>query len=119
MAIDAVVLYFTLKLCDLTRETIGMLPLMPVGAFFAILNGGYLVAFTAAGGQTIGKMLTRIKVVGGFDGSGVTLGGAVVRTAACFVSVLPAGLGFVPALVGRDGRTLHDRWAGTRVVAAP
>jgi hypothetical protein len=29
------------------------------------------------------------------------------------------GLGFLPALVGSDRRTLHDRVARTRVVALP
>ena len=33
-----------------------MLPPVPLGAFFLLVNGGYLASFTAAGGQTIGKM---------------------------------------------------------------
>jgi uncharacterized RDD family membrane protein YckC len=48
----------------------------------------------------------------------VSFGQAVVRAAAYLVSLLPAGLGFVPALVGRERRALHDRLADTRVVRA-
>ena len=36
-----------------------LLPLVPLGVFLLLLNGGYLAMFTTAGGQTIGKMLTR------------------------------------------------------------
>ena len=39
------------------------LPAFPLLAFFALLTGGYFVAFTAVGGQSIGKMALGIKVV--------------------------------------------------------
>ena len=32
--------------------------------FLSLLNGGYLVVFTVAGGQTLGKMAAGIRVVG-------------------------------------------------------
>jgi len=32
------------------------LPLLPLAAFLLFLDAGYLLMFTAAGGQTIGKM---------------------------------------------------------------
>jgi uncharacterized RDD family membrane protein YckC len=94
--------------------------------FLLLLNGGYLSTFTAAGGQTIGKMIAGIKVVTQLsetDGAGsgrgrVTLGSAVLRATAYLVSLLPAGLGFMPILFAGDGRALHDRLAGTRVVKA-
>jgi uncharacterized RDD family membrane protein YckC len=35
------------------------------------------------------------------------------------ILAVPAGLGFLSALVGREHRGLHDRFAGTRVVRAP
>ncbi len=114
-SLDLVVLYFTLRLCRLTAADIRLLPPAPLLAFFAVLNGGYLVAFTSAGGQTIGKMATGIRVVGA-DGERVPFGQAAVRVAATLVSILPAGIGLLPALVGSAGRALHDRVAGTRVV---
>jgi uncharacterized RDD family membrane protein YckC len=116
-AIDAVVLYLTLALAGLEIARASVLPLAPLVAFFAILAGAYLVAFVAAGGQTIGKMITGIRVVGD-DGRRVDAAGAALRAAGCAVSLATAGLGYLPALTTADGRALHDRIAGTRVVRA-
>ena len=63
LPIDAAVLYFTLLVVELPPAEIRSLPGVPLGVFLLLLNGGYLALFTIAGGQTIGKMLTRIKVV--------------------------------------------------------
>ncbi len=119
-AIDATILYFTLALCGLQLAEVTLVPIVPFGAFVLLLNGGYLVGFTAAGGQTIGKMAAGIRVIPCFgDGvERVPFGFAVLRAAAYLVSVLPAGLGFIPALLGADHRALHDRLADTRVVLA-
>ena len=113
-AIDGLVVYFTLRVAGLDARDILRLPLLPLLGFFAILNGGYLVGFTAASGQTMGKMLTGVRVVGE-SGGRVPLGHAIVRAVAWGLSVLPLGLGCLPALSGA-GRTLHDRLANTRVV---
>lgn len=120
-AIDALVLHFTLRLVGFTWTESLRLPPAPLLAFWLLLDGGYFVMFTAAGGQTIGKMLTGIKVVPADEESGsdrVPLGHAALRTVAYLVSVAPVGLGFVPALVGRERRALHDHLADTRVVQA-
>jgi uncharacterized RDD family membrane protein YckC len=120
-AIDATTIYLTLRICDLTFRDVGALPIAPLVSFLALLNGGYLATFVAASGQTIGKMAAGTRVVPSGAGTSydrVSLGHAVVRAAAYLVSALPAGLGFLPALVGRDGRALHDRLADTRVVKA-
>jgi uncharacterized RDD family membrane protein YckC len=122
VAIDAAVLYFTLKACDLTLDTIAALPLPPFVAFLLLLDGAYFATFVAAGGQTIGKMLTGLRVVPGdpvaTHTERVSLGHAIVRAAAYLVSALPAGAGFVIGIVGKDRRALHDRLADTRVVKA-
>jgi len=112
-AIDLVVVYFTLRLCSLTLGEAGLLPLLPFAAFFLLLNGGYLVAFTTAGGQTIGKMALGLKVVGPGD-EAISIGAATVRSAGCLLSTACLGAGLWPALLG--GRALHDRLADTRVV---
>lgn len=120
-AIDLVVLYFTLKLCGLGFGDVMLIPVIPFGAFIALLNGGYVAAFTAAGGQTIGKMLAGIKVVTSEDGAWtdrVPVGAAALRAVGYLISALPAGLGFLPVLVGGERRGLHDRLAHTRVVKA-
>jgi uncharacterized RDD family membrane protein YckC len=114
-AIDLVVVYFTLRMCGLSTDQIGILPIVPLGAFFLLVNGGYLAAFTAAGGQTIGKMAFGLKVVGNADRP-VTGGLAVVRALGCVASIASLGLGFLPAIVAEGGRALEDRLAHTRVV---
>ncbi|MCA1563622.1 MAG: RDD family protein [Acidobacteria bacterium] len=118
-AIDAAVVYFTLQICGLSLADLRIVPAAPLLAFLLLLNTGYSVAFTTAAGQTIGKMTVGIRVVGTETGERVNFGYAVLRTAAYFVSALPAGLGFAPALVGADRRALHDRLAETRVVQLP
>ena len=119
LAIDAAVLHFTLKLLGLTYADASVIPAAPFLAFLLLLNGGYAAAFTAAGGQTIGKMAARIRVVPADPNAWsdrVPLGHAVLRAGAYLVSALPAGLGFLPAFLGDEKRALHDRLAGTRVI---
>jgi uncharacterized RDD family membrane protein YckC len=116
-AIDAVVIYFTMQLCYLTIDDLGILPKGPLAAFLFVQNGGYLVAFTA-GGQTLGKMMAGIRVVQSDSDASLDLGHAFLRTVMWVVLAVPVGLGFLSALFSRDHRGLHDRFAGTRVVRA-
>jgi uncharacterized RDD family membrane protein YckC len=116
--IDAIVIYFTMQICAIGVEDLGLLPKGPLIAFLFVQNGGYLVAFTA-GGQTLGKMAAGIRVVpSGDDDASLDLGHAFLRTLMWVVLAVPAGLGFLTALLSRDHRGLHDRFAGTRVVRA-
>ena len=118
-SIGLVVMYLTLKVCGLQLSRIAVIPPVPFVAFLLLIAGGYLTLFTAAGGQTIGKMAAGIKVVSSDAGQlRVPLGHSVVRAAAYLVSAAPAGLGFLPALLGADRRAIHDRLAETRVVKA-
>jgi uncharacterized RDD family membrane protein YckC len=120
--IDLTVIYFTLKICDMTFLQAASLPMAPLLSFLALLDGGYLATFVAAGGQTIGKMAAGTRVVPADPAAPawerVSFGQAAVRAVGYLVSLLPAGLGFVPALVGRERRAVHDRLADTRVVRA-
>jgi len=121
--IDAGVIYLTLRLSGLDASQLSVLPIVPLAAFLMLLNGGYFVMFTAATGQTIGKMAAGIRVVGtsadDVINDRVSFGRAVLRTGGYLASLLPAGLGFVPVLIGAsDRRALHDRLAETRVVRA-
>jgi uncharacterized RDD family membrane protein YckC len=114
--VDLLALYFTLRVSGLEPFEWEILPVAPLLAFFVVLNGGYVVLLTASLGQTLGKMALRLEVVA--DGHPtVGVGRAAFRTALSLVSLLAVGLGFAWALVG-DGRTMHDRLAGTRVVEA-
>jgi uncharacterized RDD family membrane protein YckC len=126
-AIDAAILYFTLRVADLPFADVWSLPPVPFGVFLLLLNGGYLAIFTAAGGQTIGKMLAGIRVVADCPADDlesdhvrlrISLGASVLRATAYLASLLPAGLGFAAILFDPEGHALHDRLAGTRVVKA-
>ena len=112
--IDAAVVYFTMQICGIGLEDLGILPRAPLLAFLLVQNGGYLVALTA-GGQTLGKMAAGIKVVSAEPRSSLSLGRAFVRELVWLLLAAPAGLGLLTVL-SRDHRGVHDRFAGTRVV---
>ena len=76
----------------------------------------YLSAFTTAGGQTIGKMATNIRVVSE-DGGGLDPGRALRRAVLELVTIATAGAPFLTALTDPLRRGVHDRASGTRVVA--
>jgi uncharacterized RDD family membrane protein YckC len=114
-SVNGTVVYLTMQIAGLGLHEAGALPVAPMAAFLALLTGGYLVAFTAASGQTLGKMATGIRVVDE-EGRRVDPGRAVLRAAGSLISLATLGAGFLPALMTRGGRALHDRLAGTRVV---
>ncbi|HEU4935235.1 MAG TPA: RDD family protein [Vicinamibacterales bacterium] len=118
-AIAGIVLYLTLSICGVPWSRVAVIPWVPFGGFLVLIAGGYFTLFTAAGGQTIGKMAAGIKVVPVDREHGrVPLGHSVLRATAYVVSAMPAGLGFLPVLFGTDKRAIHDRLAETRVVKA-
>ena len=120
-SIDTAVLYFTLKLCGLPFSGIRALPVVPMLGFLLLLNGGYVTIFTPAGGPTIAKLLAGPRVGPAAPADGprrLSFGTALVRAAACLVSLLPAGAGFFMAIFRADGRALHDAVADTRVIKA-
>jgi uncharacterized RDD family membrane protein YckC len=116
-AIDAAVVYFTLKICGLGPWDLNIVPKGPLLAFLLVQNGGYLVAFTVTG-QTLGKMAAGIKVIPAESDARLDIDRALLRTFLWLVLAVPAGLGFLPAFFNRDHRGLHDRFARTRVVRA-
>ena len=113
--IDLAIVYFTLRIAGLTMSEWAVVPPVPLLMFLMLLKLSYFSAFTAVGGQTIGKMAVGIRVIAdgrdSLDGST-----AIQRTLAGVLSVVTLGLGFVPALVGSDRRALHDRLTRTRVI---
>ena len=116
--VDAVVIYFTTRIAGLAMADWAALPPAPMVTFLLMLKLSYFAAFTAVGGQTIGKMAFGLRVVGA-DRLPVDGALAVKRTLAGAVSGLFLGLGFVPAFFDGERRTLHDRVARTRVVSSP
>jgi uncharacterized RDD family membrane protein YckC len=115
--IDVVIVYSTLRMSALTFNDWALLPAVPMLAFLLLLKLSYFGAFTAACGQTIGKMAMRIRVVG--DDMTLDPGRAARRTLVSAISCLAVGTGFIPVFVDPEHRALHDRVAGTRVVELP
>ncbi len=113
-AIDAIVVYFTTRMAGLTLGEVRLLPVVPLLLFLLLIALAYVSVFTAIGGQTIGKMVARIKVVPDRPGP-LGTGHAFERTMAIVVCWLTGGLGFLLVLVG-DHRALHDRLSRTHVV---
>jgi uncharacterized RDD family membrane protein YckC len=110
-----VVVVFTLQLAELPVAQVLELPAIPMLAFFALIALGYELLFTAAQGQTVGKMVMGLRVVSDDEPSEdrVSVKQAAVRA----LSLLPLGAGLVAALVGQR-QAVHDRLAHTRVVRA-
>jgi uncharacterized RDD family membrane protein YckC len=52
------------------------------------------------------------------DGGAVPFGHAVLRAILWLLTIVPLGIGALPALLTDDRRALHDRLANTRVVKA-
>lgn len=116
--IDIIVFYSTLRMAALTTDEWRALPLLPFLAFLVLLKVAYFSAFTALGGQTIGKMAAGIRVVAD-DHLRMDPSRAMTRTLTAVVSLAPLGLGLIPAVISPDRRALHDRVAHTHVVELP
>jgi uncharacterized RDD family membrane protein YckC len=116
--IDVVVFYSTLRMTALTTDDWRALPLVPFIAFLVLVKLAYFAAFTALGGQTIGKMAAGIRVVAD-DQLIMDPARAIKRTLTSAVSLASLGLGLIPALIGPDRRALHDRVAHTHVIDLP
>ena len=87
--------------------------------FFALLLGFCnLVVLAAVSSQTLGMMLTGMRIVR-VDGRDAKVAVIVLRnTLGYLITLLTLGLGFFVAALNRRGRTLHDMIAGTVVVNA-
>jgi uncharacterized RDD family membrane protein YckC len=117
-ALYAATLFLTLRIAGLqaTWEDLRAIPVVPFVGFLVLLAFGYVAAFTVAGGQTIGKMLLKLRVIGD-DGRPIDAAGGVLRAVGCMLVPATLGLSYVPALFSSDHRAVHDRLAGTRVVS--
>ncbi len=118
VAVDAAVVLATLRATDIDVAQVGRLPLAPLGVFLVLLAVGYLSMCTVLAGRTFGKAVFGLAVVEP-GGRPVRLAPAVVRALMQVLTVPAAGIGFLPALLGADRRSLYDRLAGTDVVRDP
>ena len=80
-----------------------------------LLYGLYYALSTGYRGQTVGKYLMRLRVVGK-EGQRIGYGRALLRWVLYQVSLLPFLLGLIWIFVDRQNRAWHDGLCGTRVV---
>lgn len=86
-----------------------------IGVFVGVVN---LVFLPMVSGQTLGKMLTGIRIVA-IDGTAPAVGAIAIRqTVGYLLSALTLGLGFFVSFFSTKGRALHDYLAGTVVIYA-
>lgn len=118
--IGTVALWLTLRVTGASITSFDTDAIVAFLIFLGAVSVAYLLMFTAAGGQTVGKMLMGLRVVGDTVDSiddQLTMAQAALRAVLAPLSVLALGLGWLPALFGR-GLALHDRLAHTRVIRA-
>jgi uncharacterized RDD family membrane protein YckC len=77
----------------------------------------YCIGFWSHGGQTLAMKTWRIRLLTR-NGGPVRPAQALLRYLLCWPSLVLCGIGILWALVDRDGQFLHDRIAGTQLVAA-
>ena len=117
-SVDLAVVYFTLRVTGLGMADWSALPPLPLLGFLLFVKLSYFAAFTAVGGQTIGKMAFRIRVVT-LESVPPDILQSLKRSLAGLASALPFGLGVLLVFFDSDRRALHDRLAQTRVVGLP
>lgn len=130
--IRVVALAIDLVVFALVQASLGLLATMLMGPateagagqrpsvvlFTLLFTAAYSTVLHTVAGQTIGKSLVGIRVVG-TDGALLTAGAALLRYLAYFISAIPLGFGFLVAALRRDKRALHDLIAGSRVERLP
>ena len=86
-----------------------------LGAGWTLVAGGYLVLFWSGAGRTPGMNLLSVRVREG-SGGPPSVGRAIVRALATWISIVPFFAGYLPVLFDRRRRGLPDLLAGTEVV---
>ena len=90
-----------------------------IGAVIStLLVIGYYTFFWSLVGFTPGKVILGLKVVR-MDGRNISLGRAILRFFAYWVSAIPFFLGFFWVLWDPKRRSWHDKIAGTQVLYIP
>ncbi len=113
-SIWAVVVYFSGRAARV--GFLGLLPTWPyLGGYLALFGLLYAACFSGATGQTLGKMVTGLHVLGPED-KPPGFPRAAARAFAGAIGVLAAGAGVLPMLFDPARRALHDRILRTRVV---
>jgi uncharacterized RDD family membrane protein YckC len=120
-AIDLAVIVlaqFVLQLVAVARFGPGGAP-GPVAFFTFVFAVAYPTVLHALTGQTLGKLLTRVRVVA-LDGEALPLGAALLRAVAFWAALpLTLGIGHIVGGLRKDKRAFHDLLAGSRAERVP
>jgi len=92
--------------------------LEPGGHLFLVALAGYGALMWKLKGTTVGGIVCNLRVVR-TDGRDIQWETAIVRALGCFLSLIPAGLGFIWMVFDNNRQTWHDKIAGTVVVRVP
>lgn len=114
LVLAALVLIATFPFLALAGDSTSGLRRHVLQAWVIFVVGAYLAGSWSRGGQTIAMKTWRIRVESA-DGGPVPLARAVRRYLLALVGAALLGIGFLWALVDRDGQFMHDRLAGTRL----
>ena len=83
--------------------------------FFLVLLV-YFLWFWSHGGQTLAMKTWKIRLIT-VEGQPVRPAQALLRYLLCWPSIALGGVGILWAILDQDGQFLHDRIAGTRLIA--
>jgi uncharacterized RDD family membrane protein YckC len=119
--IDLVVIFlaqFVLRVVAVARFGSGGAP-GAVGFFTFVFAVAYPMVLHALTGQTLGKLLTRVRVVA-LDGEALPVGAALLRAVAFWATLpLTLGIGHIVGGLRKDKRAFHDLIAGSRAERVP
>jgi len=90
----------------------------PTGHLMLVALAGYGALMWKLKGTTVGGIIFNLRVVR-TDARDIEWETAIVRALSCFLSLVPAGLGFFWMLFDSNRQTWHDKIAGTIVVRVP
>jgi uncharacterized RDD family membrane protein YckC len=90
----------------------------PTGHLMLVALAGYGALMWKLKGTTVGGIIFNLRVVR-VDARDIEWETAIVRALSCFLSLIPAGLGFFWMLFDSNRQTWHDKIAGTIVVRVP
>ena len=118
-AIDAVILLAATVLLDTARNAAGIGTGWSNETLLALqagLSWLYFAGMESSGGATFGKQALQLRVAGN-DGKAIGFGRASVRHFGKFLSVLGVGIGFLMIGITERRQGLHDKIAGSVVIA--
>jgi hypothetical protein len=90
----------------------------PTGNLMLVALAGYGALMWKLKGTTVGGIIFQLRVVR-TDARDIEWETAIVRALSCFLSLVPAGLGFFWMAFDNNRQTWHDKIAGTVVVRVP